>query len=66
VTKKSKKSKQITSKQRKRLVEGLQRAEHAEDKLEKKIERSRGKKKIVKDRRVSCKQGIHNLLVGVI
>jgi hypothetical protein len=55
VTKKSKKSKQISSKQRKRLVEGIKRAERVEDILEKKIERSRGKEQNVKDRRVSCK-----------
>ncbi|KAI9785334.1 MAG: hypothetical protein M1839_000352 [Geoglossum umbratile] len=52
VTKKSKKSKQLTTKQRRRLTKGIERAEDAEDKLGKRIEKSRGKEKVVKERRV--------------
>ncbi|KAI9766346.1 MAG: hypothetical protein M1840_006610 [Geoglossum simile] len=52
VTKKSKNSKQISTKQRRRLAKGIEKAEDAEDKLEKKIERSRGKERVVKERRV--------------
>ena len=39
-------------------MKGIERAEHAEDKLEKKIERSRGKEKVVKERRVSSGKGV--------
>lgn len=51
ITKKSK-SKQITRAQRKRQEKGLERAELIMDRTEKKMAKSMGKAKVVKERRV--------------
>ncbi len=57
VSKKTKKSRQLSTKRRKRQERGLERAGLVLDKLEKKVSSSLGKEKVIKNRRVGADAG---------